>query len=98
NAKLYSRPTSHIPIFMAAAGPESAKASAKYSDGLITFLNAKESQKILDVFDRTIKKDGEGDTNNNIRNSKQKIDEYRYRIQITMNIHSTPQSFGELLC
>ena len=83
---------------MAAAGPESAKASAKYSDGLITFLKAKESQKILDVFDRTIKKDGEGDTNNNIRNSKQKIDEYRYRIQITMNIHSTPQSFGELLC
>ncbi|MFL6339242.1 MAG: LLM class flavin-dependent oxidoreductase [Nitrososphaeraceae archaeon] len=57
NAKLYSPPTSHhIPIFMAAAGPESAKASAKYSDGLITFLKAKESQKILDVFDRTIKK------------------------------------------
>jgi len=57
NAKLYCRPTSlHIPIFMAAAGPESAKASAKYSDGLITFLKAKESQKILDVFDRTIKK------------------------------------------
>ncbi|MFL6404070.1 MAG: LLM class flavin-dependent oxidoreductase [Nitrososphaeraceae archaeon] len=78
NAKLYSRPTSlHIPIFMAAAGPESAKASAKYSDGLITFLKAKESQKILDVFDRTIKKDGKGDTNNNIRNSKQKIDEYK---------------------
>ncbi|MFL6391697.1 MAG: LLM class flavin-dependent oxidoreductase [Nitrososphaeraceae archaeon] len=78
NAKLYSPPTSHhIPIFMAAAGPESAKASAKYSDGLITFLKAKESQKILDVFDRTIKKDGKGDTNNNIRNSKQKIDEYK---------------------
>jgi coenzyme F420-dependent glucose-6-phosphate dehydrogenase len=78
NAKLYSRPTSHhIPIFMAAAGPESAKASAKYSDGLITFLKAKESQKILDVFDRTIKKDDKGDTNNNIRNSKQKIAEYK---------------------
>jgi alkanesulfonate monooxygenase SsuD/methylene tetrahydromethanopterin reductase-like flavin-dependent oxidoreductase (luciferase family) len=79
NAKLYSRPTSHhIPIFMAAAGPESAKASAKYSDGLITFLKAKESQKILDVFDRTVKKDGKGDTNNNnIRNSKQKIAEYK---------------------
>jgi ribonucleotide reductase alpha subunit len=63
---------------MAAAGPESAKASAKYSDGLITFLKAKESQKILDVFDRTVKKDGKGDTNNNnIRNSKQKIAEYK---------------------
>ncbi|MFL6440812.1 MAG: LLM class flavin-dependent oxidoreductase [Nitrososphaeraceae archaeon] len=79
NAKLYSRPTSHhIPIFMAAAGPESAKASAKYSDGLITFLKAKESQKILDVFDRTIQKDSKGDNNNNnIRNSKQKIAEYK---------------------
>jgi coenzyme F420-dependent glucose-6-phosphate dehydrogenase len=59
---------------MAAAGPESAKASAKYSDGLITFLNPKDSQKILDVFERTIKKDGKG--NNNII-SKQKIAEYK---------------------
>jgi coenzyme F420-dependent glucose-6-phosphate dehydrogenase len=78
NAKLYSPPTSHhIPIYMAAAGPESAKASAKYSDGLITFLKAKESQKILDVFDRTIEKDGNGDNNNNNINSKQKIAEYK---------------------
>jgi alkanesulfonate monooxygenase SsuD/methylene tetrahydromethanopterin reductase-like flavin-dependent oxidoreductase (luciferase family) len=81
NAKLYSPPTSHhIPIFMAAAGPESAKASAKYSDGLITFLKAKESQKILDAFDRIIKKDGKGDNNNNNNNtinSKQKIAEYK---------------------
>src|ERR687886_2377732 len=76
NAKLYSPPASHhIPIFMAAAGPESAKASAKYSDGLITFLKAKESQKILDVFDRTIKKHRKAYNSNNI-NSKQKIAEY----------------------
>jgi hypothetical protein len=40
---------------MAAAGPESTKASAKYSDGLITFLKAKESQRILDIFNKTIK-------------------------------------------
>jgi coenzyme F420-dependent glucose-6-phosphate dehydrogenase len=78
NAKLYSPPASHhIPIFMAAAGPESAKASAKYSDGLITFLKAKDSQKILDVFDRIIQKDGKGDNNNNNINSKQKIAEYK---------------------
>jgi coenzyme F420-dependent glucose-6-phosphate dehydrogenase len=75
NAKLYSPPTSHhIPIFMAAAGPESAKASAKYSDGLITFLKAKEYQKILDFFDRAIQKDGKEDNN---MNSKQKIAEYK---------------------
>jgi coenzyme F420-dependent glucose-6-phosphate dehydrogenase len=80
NAKLYSPPTSHhIPIFMAAAGPDSAKASAKYSDGLITFLKAKEAQKILDIFDRTTKKDGKGDNNDNDNNmySKQKIAEYK---------------------
>ena len=55
DAKLYSPPTSYIPIFIAAAGPESTKASAKYSDGLITFLKANESQRILDVFDKTVK-------------------------------------------
>ena len=76
NAKLYSPPTTHIPIFMAAAGQESTKASAKYSDGLITFLKAKESQKILDIFDKTIKKSGEADNSNNIK-SKQKIAEYK---------------------
>jgi coenzyme F420-dependent glucose-6-phosphate dehydrogenase len=75
NAKLYSPPTGYIPIFMAAAGPESTKAAAKYSDGLITFLKAKESQKILDIFEKTIKKDGKQENNNT--NSKQKIAEYK---------------------
>jgi coenzyme F420-dependent glucose-6-phosphate dehydrogenase len=77
NAKLYSPPTSHIPIFMAAAGTESTKASARYSDGLITFLNAKESRKILDIFDKTLKKDAKQENNNNNINSKQKIAEYK---------------------
>jgi coenzyme F420-dependent glucose-6-phosphate dehydrogenase len=78
NAKLYSPPITYIPIFMAAAGSESAKASAKYSDGLITFLKAKESQKILDVFDKTIKKDkGVKSENSNNKSSKQKIAEYK---------------------
>jgi alkanesulfonate monooxygenase SsuD/methylene tetrahydromethanopterin reductase-like flavin-dependent oxidoreductase (luciferase family) len=71
-----SPPTSNIPIYMAAAGTESTKASAKYSDGLITFLKAKESQKILDIFDKTIKKYDKKDNINNT-NSKQKIAEYK---------------------
>jgi coenzyme F420-dependent glucose-6-phosphate dehydrogenase len=80
NAKLYSPPTSHIPIFIAAAGPESSKASAKYSDGLITFLKAKESQRILDIFDKTIRKHSKQESSkngNNNTNSKQKIAEYK---------------------
>ena len=78
NAKLYSPPASHhIPIYIAAAGPESAKASAKYSDGLITFLKAKESQKILDIFGKTVKKESKQENNSNNKNSKQKIAEYK---------------------
>jgi len=79
NAKLYSPPTSNIPIYMAAAGPESTKASAKYSDGLITFLKPKESQRILDIFDNTAKKHSGQDYNNNRDNisSKEKIAEYK---------------------
>jgi coenzyme F420-dependent glucose-6-phosphate dehydrogenase len=79
NAKLYSPPHSYIPIFIAAAGPESTKASAKYSDGLITFLKAEESQKILDIFDRTARQySGEDDTNDtNNKNSKEKIAEFK---------------------
>jgi coenzyme F420-dependent glucose-6-phosphate dehydrogenase len=79
NAKLYSPPTSNIPIYMAAAGPESTKASAKYSDGLITFLKAKESQRILDIFDNTARKHSGQDYSNDGDNisSKEKIAEYK---------------------
>jgi coenzyme F420-dependent glucose-6-phosphate dehydrogenase len=72
NARLYSPPITHIPIFMAAAGPESAKAAAKYSDGLITFLRAKESHDIIEIFDKAIIKKNNGE-NNNI----EKIAEYK---------------------
>jgi coenzyme F420-dependent glucose-6-phosphate dehydrogenase len=79
NAKLYSPPRSYIPIFIAAAGPESTKASAKYSDGLITFLKANESQRILDIFDKTARKySGEDNTHDsNNTNSKEKIAEFK---------------------
>jgi coenzyme F420-dependent glucose-6-phosphate dehydrogenase len=72
NARLYSPPTSRIPIFMAAAGPESAKAAAMHSDGLITFLKAKESQRIIEIFDKAIIKT----QSDNIR-YKEKIAEYK---------------------
>jgi coenzyme F420-dependent glucose-6-phosphate dehydrogenase len=75
NARLYSPPTGHIPIFMAAAGPQSAKAAAMYSDGLITFLKAKESRSILEIFDKAvIKKQG---INRYHMDHKEKIAEYK---------------------
>ena len=84
NAKLYSPPTTHIPIFMAAAGPESAKAAAMYSDGMITFLSAKESRKIIEIFDKAIieksngnKKSNSGGTSNGNIDHIEKIAEYK---------------------
>jgi coenzyme F420-dependent glucose-6-phosphate dehydrogenase len=58
DAKLYTPPVSDIPIFMAAAGPESTKLAAKYSDGLITYLNPERSNKILSLFDQTARGEG----------------------------------------
>jgi len=58
NAKLYTPPVSYVPIYMAAVGPESTKVSAKYSDGLITFLKPKESKMTLDIFNKTAEQEG----------------------------------------
>ncbi|HYZ51372.1 MAG TPA: hypothetical protein VE593_10830, partial [Nitrososphaeraceae archaeon] len=57
----------------------STKASAKYSDGLITFLKANESKRILDIFDKTARKySEEGNTHGSYNtNSKEKIVEFK---------------------
>ena len=70
-AKLYTPPTKYIPIYLAAIGLQSAKAAAKLSDGLITFLKPAESSKVLDVFNDTAKKE-----NKNL-SSLEKIVEYK---------------------
>ena len=54
-----------------AIGLQSAKAAAKFSDGLITFLKPAESSKVLDVFNDTAKKE-----NKNV-SSLEKIAEYK---------------------
>jgi coenzyme F420-dependent glucose-6-phosphate dehydrogenase len=71
-AKLYTPPTSqHIPIYLAATGSQSAKAAAKFSDGLITFLKPNESIEVIDEFNNTAKKE-----NKNV-DSLEKIAEYK---------------------
>ena len=70
-AKLYTPPTDHIPIYMAASGQSSTKVAAKYSDGLITFLKPKDSKNIIETFDIEARKNGK-----NLR-SLQKIAEYK---------------------
>ena len=71
NAKLYTPPVSYVPIHMAAIGSESIKVSAKYSDGLITFLKPKEAEKTLNLFNKTAKREGKDPS------SMQKIAEYK---------------------
>jgi alkanesulfonate monooxygenase SsuD/methylene tetrahydromethanopterin reductase-like flavin-dependent oxidoreductase (luciferase family) len=56
---------------MAAVGSESTRISAKYSDGLITFLKPKEAEKILNLFNKTAKREGKDPSN------MEKIAEYR---------------------
>lgn len=58
-ARLYTPPSGHIPLYMAASGPKAAMAAAKYSDGLITYLTPSEAGRILEIFDRTAKTERE---------------------------------------
>lgn len=58
NAKLYTPPSSRIPIYMAATGQQAAKVAAKYSDGLISYLRPVEAANVLRVFDSTAEKEG----------------------------------------
>jgi coenzyme F420-dependent glucose-6-phosphate dehydrogenase len=58
-ARLYTPPSGHIPLYMAASGPKATEAAAKYSDGLITYLTPAEAGKILGIFDSTAKTERE---------------------------------------
>lgn len=71
NAKLYTPPSKHIPIYMAATGQQATKVAAKYSDGLISYLQPNEAGKVLGIFDSTAKKEGRDP------NTLEKIAEYK---------------------
>jgi len=67
DAKLYTPPKTQIPLYMAAAGQMAVKIAAKYSDGLITYLNPDKARKALQTFDK----------NNGSERPKPKIAEYK---------------------
>jgi len=71
NAKLYTPPSKHIPIYMAATGQHATKVAAKYSDGLISYLQPNEAGRVLGVFDSTAEKEGRD------LNTLEKIAEYK---------------------
>jgi coenzyme F420-dependent glucose-6-phosphate dehydrogenase len=54
NAKLYTPPSTNIPLYMAASGSEATKIAAKYSDGLITISKPDKVKEMFDIFDKAI--------------------------------------------
>jgi coenzyme F420-dependent glucose-6-phosphate dehydrogenase len=71
DARLYTSPKSHIPLYMAAAGKESVKVAAENSHGLITFLKPNEAKEVFDDFDKAAKDAGKDPS------SLEKIAEYK---------------------
>ena len=75
NARLYTPPKTKIPLYMAAAGKQSAQIAAKYADGIITYLNPTEAENILNLFNETADKEGRAKEQN--ISSLPKIAEYK---------------------
>jgi coenzyme F420-dependent glucose-6-phosphate dehydrogenase len=62
NAKLYTPPSTNIPLYMAASGPQAIKSAARYTDGLITTSKPDGAKEVFDVFDKAaleVKKDSD---------------------------------------
>jgi coenzyme F420-dependent glucose-6-phosphate dehydrogenase len=51
NAKLYTPPSTNIPLYMAGSGPQAIKAAAKYTDGLITTSKPDQVGEVFNIFD-----------------------------------------------
>ena len=51
NAKLYTPPSTTIPLYMAGSGSQAIKSAAKYTDGLITTTKPDGVKEIFDMFD-----------------------------------------------
>ena len=59
-ARLSPPPAKRLPIYRPAAGQQATKVAAKYSDGLISYLQPVETRELLRVFDSTAEKEGRG--------------------------------------
>jgi coenzyme F420-dependent glucose-6-phosphate dehydrogenase len=51
NARLYTPPSTTIPLYMAGSGSQAIKAAAKYTDGLITTTKPDGAKEVFDLFD-----------------------------------------------
>jgi coenzyme F420-dependent glucose-6-phosphate dehydrogenase len=91
NAKLYTPPASHhIPIYLTAAGSQSTRVAAQYSDRLITYLKPEKAKDVLMHFDKSARASGRNPQ------SLEKIAEYKVHIlKITIG-HLNRLNFGVL--
>lgn len=58
NARLYTPPSTDIPLYMAASGPDAIQTAAKYTDGLITISKPDKSREIFETFDKAALEEG----------------------------------------
>ncbi|MBA3750753.1 MAG: LLM class flavin-dependent oxidoreductase, partial [Nitrosopumilus sp.] len=52
NARLYTPPSTKIPLYMAASGPKAIQTAAKYTDGLISISTPNNAKETFDIFDK----------------------------------------------
>jgi coenzyme F420-dependent glucose-6-phosphate dehydrogenase len=62
NARLYTPPTTDIPLYMAASGRDAIQVAAKYADGLISTSKPDNAKEIFDIFDRAAAEAGKNPT------------------------------------
>ena len=72
DAKLYTPPSTNIPLYMAGSGRQAIKAAAKYTDGLITTSKPDEVNEVFDIFDNAAKEVNK-DTNSLQKIAKPKV-------------------------
>ena len=58
NAKLYTPPTTNIPLYMAASGKEAVQTAGRLTDGLITTSKPNNSNEVFDLFNKAAKEVG----------------------------------------
>jgi coenzyme F420-dependent glucose-6-phosphate dehydrogenase len=62
NARLYTPPSTDIPLYMAASGPDAIKVVARYTDGLISTAKPDNAKETFDIFDRAAAEVGKDPT------------------------------------
>ncbi len=58
DAKLYTPPSTNIPLFLAASGPDATRTAARYTDGVITISKPEKVKEMFDIFDKTALEEG----------------------------------------